>query len=300
MPSGYLTEIYETIKEVFDLSALEEFTVECNPDSVTEDFLSECNSLGVTRLSVGLQSANDEVLRAIGRIHSVEKFCQAIELIKKNTACEISSDLIIGLPLEKEGDIEKAIDLLCEFEIDHISLYSLSVEEGTPLYNSEYRPNEDEQADEYERATVYLKEKGYERYEVSNFARNGKIAKHNYKYWTGANYYGFGVSAHSLVDGVRYENTDDICNYLKGNTLKKSFPLTRDDIVEELVMLSLRTVDGLCLSEYETLTGANILKIKKKEIEKLINGGLVEISGDRLIATDKGFYLLNYIITELI
>ena len=300
MPSGFLSEVYYEIKKAFTVDRLTEFTVECNPDSVTESFLSECKSIGVTRLSLGLQSANDEVLKNIGRVHSVEKFISAIKLIKENTDCRVSSDLIIGLPGEKEDDALKAIDLFCDLGIEHLSLYSLSVEEGTPLFESGYRPNDDEQADEYEKAVLYLKEKGYDRYEVSNFAKNGKVALHNCKYWTGADYYGFGVSAHSLVNGVRYENESDIDKYLTGATLKSKTELTLLDKVEELVMLSLRTEDGLSLSKYETLSGKSILTEKKKEIEKLLSFGLIEISEDKLKVTDKGIYLLNSVTSELI
>lgn len=300
LTGGYLTEVYNLIAENFCVDRLEEFTVECNPDSVTEEFLSECKNMGVTRLSVGLQSVNDDVLKAVGRVHDVKKFVSAIDLIKQKTSCDVSSDIIIGLPGEQEGDVKNAIALLDELGVEHISLYSLTVEEGTPLYESGYTPDEDAQADGYEKAVAELKSRGYVRYEVSNFAKNGKIAKHNYKYWTGADYYGFGAAAHSLVCGVRYANANDVSDYIRGSAPVETTYLTQDDKREEFVMLGLRTCDGVDLARYEALTGKRLTDEKSAEIKKLLSYGLIEVTDTALKATDKGVYLLNSIITELI
>lgn len=298
MARGMLSEIKGAIDAVFDTSGLVEFTVECNPDSVDDGFLSECKDMGVNRISIGLQSASDECLKEIGRAHDVSKFISAIKKIKAFGFENISSDLILGLPKEREGDIEKAIKLFCELGISHVSTYALSVEENTPLKASGYVVDDDAQADAYEKVVELLKENGYKRYEVSNFARNGKISLHNYKYWTGANYYGFGASAHSLVDGVRYANVDSVHKYLDGAD-KTSITLCDADKKEEKIMLSLRTSRGLNLSEFNSEWG-NLLQEKKAQIDKLLSLGVVEINGDFLRATDKGFYLLSSIITELI
>ncbi len=299
MKRGLLKEVYLELKKNFDLSEVEEFTVECNPDSVTQEFIDEIKALGVNRVSIGLQSTNDAVLKRVNRPHTVDDFIKAVELIKKNGVDNISSDIIIGLPDQSPEDIYNALYCISGLDIDHISLYSLSVEEGTPLYLEGYTVDEDKQADIYETALKILRWYRYERYETSNFARRGKISKHNYTYWTGENYYGFGVSAHSLVDGVRVENTDSIEEYLSGNTQKNAYVLTKDDQREEMVMLSLRTSVGLSLDRYEKEFGS-ILEQKAKEIDKLLTLEVIEISDGYLRVTDKGAYLLNSIITELI
>lgn len=297
---GFLTKIYSELKAKKAFDELKEFTVECNPESVSFGFLSECRVLGVNRLSMGLQSANDEILKSIGRVHSVSDFCEAVKRARSFGIENISGDLILGLPSQDEQDIEKAIDIFDELGIDHISIYSLSVEEGTPLAKRGYNIDDDYQADLYDFALYKLREKGYERYEVSNFARNGKVAQHNTKYWTGANYYGFGVSAHSLINGKRKENTSSITEYLSGVTVKKEIKLTPTDIHEEFIMLRLRMSKGIDLMEYERNFGRNLLDYRKKEIDKLSALGVIEICSNRLKATDKGFYLLNSIITELL
>lgn len=300
MPSGYLSEVWLALKRRLSFERLVEFTVECNPDSVTEAFLEECKAIGVTRFSVGLQSANDPVLKKIERIHDVEKFVSAVRLIKRLTRCDIGSDLIIGLPGEGTNDVKRGVDIIESLGVEHISLYALSVEDGTPLQKSGYSPDEDAQADTYAELSAYLKAKGYDRYEVSNFAKNGKISRHNYKYWTGADYYGFGVAAHSLIDGVRYANTNELSEYLKGDALREKTVLTVKDKTEELIMLGLRTFEGFSLDEYRDLTGKELLREKSKEIKRLLSLGAIEISDGALRATDGGIYLLNSIITELI
>ena len=297
MERGYLAQIKQTIDRYFDTSEVVEFTVECNPDSVDEEFLRECKDMGVTRISVGLQSASDECLKAIGRAHDVSKFISAVKSIKKYFD-NISSDIILGLPNEKEGDIEKAVELFCELGITHISSYALTVEEGTPLKASGYTVDDDAQADAYERVVKLLKQKGYERYEVSNFARDNKISLHNYKYWTGANYYGFGVSAHSLVDGVRYANTDSVQGYIEG-AKKTAIALTDEDKKEEKIMLAMRTARGLDLNDFAS-TWKDLREEKKEQLDKLCALKVVEIKDGFLRATDEGFYLLSAIITELI
>ncbi len=299
MQRGLLTEVYREIEKNFDLSELEEFTVECNPDSVTQEFIDEIKLLGANRVSIGLQSTNDCVLKRVNRPHTGDDFINAVKLIQANGIDDISSDVIIGLPDQSPEDVYNALYCISGLDIDHLSLYSLSVEEGTPLFNEGYTVDEDKQADIYETALKILRWYRYERYETSNFARKGKISKHNYTYWTGENYYGFGVSAHSLIDGTREENTDSIEEYLSGKTQKNAYVLTKDDEREEMVMLSLRTSVGLSLERYEKEFGS-IFERKAKEIDKLLSLEVIEIIDGYLRVTDKGAYLLNSIITELI
>lgn len=300
MRRGILSETAELLRSSFDLSELKEFTVEANPDSVTDGFLNECVKAGVDRISMGLQSADDNVLKAIGRAHDVNRFIEAVKSARAYGINNLSSDLILGLPEQTEEDIPKAISLFDGLNIDHVSVYALSVEEGTRLYKSGYKPDEDRQADMYELAVSELGKYGYERYEVSNFARNGKIALHNYKYWTGADYYGFGVAAHSLIGKTRLANTDSLTEYLSGKATETATELTEADEKEEFIMLRLRLSEGLSLNEYREKFGESLLDEKKRQLEKLVKAGAVDIKNGRIIATDKGTYLLNSVITELI
>ena len=159
---------------------------------------------------MGLQSANDEILKKIGRLHSVSDFIGAVKLAKRHGIENVSGDLIVGLPGQDETDVIKAAELFDKLGLSHASVYALTVEEGTPLYRSGYKSDDDREADLYDAAAECLKRYGYYRYEVSNFARDGRISRHNTKYWTGADYYGFGAAAHSLVKGRRLANTPDI------------------------------------------------------------------------------------------
>lgn len=296
---GLLSEVYREIEKYFG-SRYAEFTVEANPDSVSAEFLSECRDMGVNRISMGLQSADDSVLKKIGRIHDVAKFLAAARTIKAYGFENVSSDLILGLPGQTLSDVENAVRLFDKTGMTHVSVYSLSVESGTPLYESGYKPDDDRQADMYGRAVEILKQYGYLRYEVSNFARDGKIALHNYKYWTGADYYGFGAAAHSLEKNVRRENTDSLYDYLAGKTLKAEYKLTPTDVRTEYIMLRLRTEKGINLLDYGLRFGVPLLAEKEKEIKKLLSAKVIEINGNILKTTDKGFYLLNSVITELL
>ena len=298
MPFGSLTSAFGAIAKRFDLSELDEFTVEANPDSVTHDFIREIKSVGVNRVSMGLQSASDEILEKIGRVHTVGRFCQAVEALRDAGIDNISSDLIIGLDGQDESDVENAVKLWQDLGITHASVYSLSVEEGTPMYRSGYRPDPDRQADMYEFAVKMLRGAGFDRYEVSNFARNGKISLHNYKYWTGADYYGFGAAAHSKIGKTRRENPSDALAYINGAGIKE-YGLSPSDERTEYIMLSLRTANGLNYERYLAVTGNDIRRERAKEIAELIKLGVAADDGENLRATDKGFYLLDSIITEL-
>ena len=300
MPCGTFTEITESLRRSFDLSGLTEFTTEANPESVTSEFLTECKEVGVNRLSIGLQSASDEILKRIGRIHSVSDFINAVKLAKRHGIENVSGDLIVGLPKQDETDVIKAAELFDKLGLSHVSVYALTVEAGTPLYRSGYKSDDDREADLYDAAVACLKRYGYYRYEVSNFARDGKISRHNTKYWTGADYYGFGAAAHSLVKGKRIANTPDIAAYIAGTAKAEIQALTPDDKRTEMIMLRLRTVAGLDLSEYANLTHRDLTDEKSAEIALLVGYGAITAKNGKITLTDKGFYLMDSVIEELL
>lgn len=300
MPRGGFTDIAVSLRQSFDLSGLIEFTTEANPESVTSDFLSECREIGINRLSMGLQSANDEILKKIGRLHSVSDFIGAVKLAKRHGIENVSGDLIVGLPGQDDTDVIKAAELFDKLGLSHASVYALTVEEGTPLYRSGYKSDDDREADLYDAAAECLKRYGYYRYEVSNFARDGRISRHNTKYWTGADYYGFGAAAHSLVKGRRLANTPDIAAYITGTAKPEIQTLTIDDERTEMIMLRLRTVAGLDLSEYATMTHSDLMEEKSAEIARLVGYGTITAENGKITLTDKGFYLMDSVIEELL
>ena len=298
---GAITQILDAVKKCFSLTANCEITVEGNPDSITEEFVKECKDNGVNRISLGIQSTHKHTLEFLGRIHDEFAYKKAIEIIRANGIDNISGDLIIGVPNQTKQEIEQDIIALVHSDLSHISVYSLSIEEGTPFYKNGVTVDEDSQADMYELVCSLLKKHGYDRYEVSNFAKDGKISKHNSKYWKGVVYYGFGVAAHSLLPGdERSENTSSINEYLQGITTISSHPLSKQEKMEERIMLLLRTSDGLDISAFNKDFSTDLVANKKEQINKLKDNGLIKIENETIKVTDKGFYLLDSIIMELI
>ncbi len=297
---GAISTIFSALRDKFVFDKNAEITCEANPESATPEFIEECLKNGVNRLSFGLQCADDAVLKTAGRLHTAGDFVRAVKLARLCGIENISADFIIGLEGENRDILTKTLELIDSLDVPHVSAYSLSVEKGCVMYSGKYRPDEDAMADDYEYASDFLRNRGYDRYEISNFAKNGKISRHNTKYWTGADYVGFGPAAHSYYKGYRYANTDNIAAYLGGkNTVSREF-IDKPQQREEFIMLRLRLKEGISLSKYRDLFGAELTSEKKNEVEKLLKLGVIDIKNDRLFATDKGVYVLNRIITELI
>lgn len=296
-PRGSITATAAAMREAFDLGGLVEFTVEANPDSVNDAFIDEILSAGANRVSIGLQSASDDLLKKIGRAHSVEGFALAVERLKRAGITNISSDLIIGIDGQDESDVTKAVELWDRLGIAHASVYALTVEDGTPMSREAYRPDPDRQAELYDHAVDELRRYGFERYEVSNFARDGLISLHNYKYWTGADYFGFGAAAHSKIGRSRRENPPSVADYLAGEFI--TYPLNDEDERVEYLMLSLRTASGLNFDDYERIVGRDLRVEKSTELSELLGLGVIERTADGVRASDKGIYLIDSIITEL-
>lgn len=294
---GGVTRIIAAVRDNFDVAPKAEITIECNPESVTNRFVDECIESGVNRVSMGLQSACDDVLRAVGRVHKYADYIAAVKLLR--TAFDnISSDLILGLPQQGVDDIDRAVDTIAQYCV-HASVYALSVENGTPLFSQGYEPDDDVVADMYDRACLRLDEHGFKRYEVSNFARDGKRSAHNIKYWRGAPYLGFGVAAHGYDgENTRYAHGDDIYGYLADQT-PRSYQLTPKDRYNEYVMLALRTSDGIDLSDYEKRFGRSFIVDNEHVLQGLIADGYVTVGHGRVKIADKYMFVMNGIIEQL-
>lgn len=296
---GNLTLIIDALSRKFNILPQAELSIEANPDSCTPDFLRECADNKINRLSLGLQSCNDEILKKIGRPHNFNDFYRSIDNAIGQNIKNISCDLMLGLPSDTLSGVTESLKQVVDLPINHVSLYSLKVEEGTPLYLSGYCTDEDLQVDMYNNCYEFLKTKGYERYEVSNFAKNGKISRHNYKYWQLESYVGFGAAAHSFYNSKRFANPDDVSAYILG---KKSsiLQLNRSDKITETIMLSLRTSNGLDCLLLNKNYGYDIMNIKREEIDRLLKLGMIIICENRIKITDDAFYVMNSVIVELI
>lgn len=293
---GGLREILGAIRDNYTV-VLPEITVECNPDSADEAFFTECADIGVNRFSIGLQTTDDILLKAIGRPHTYRQFADAFTSARR--IGETNVDLMLGLPGQTTEDLIGSVETVCALGPDHISLYALKVEPGTPLYASGYRPDEDGQAAMYDEAYRRLRAHGYDRYEVSNFARGGRVSRHNYKYWTMRPYLGFGAAAHSFTGSRRIANTDSIAAYIAGRR-PQSTEETAEDYREEYVMLALRTAAGIDLADYKRRFGASLTEEKARQTERLVKGGFIEIASGHLKLTEDAFYVMNAVIAELI
>ena len=296
-----IKDILGCVKENFDVLQRAEITVEVNPDSLDSDFLDGCVSGGVNRISLGVQSHCDNMLKKIGRPHKFSDVEKAIELVESFGITNISVDAILGLPNQNKKSLLDTLEKLIAFKaVKHVSLYALTVEKGTQFFKERKAVDLDFQADLYEAAVEFLKQKNFLRYEISNFSKRGFESKHNSKYWTGENYFGFGAGAHSLIDGVRSENPKDIMGYINNPLIQKTHALTKEEKLEEAVMLALRTTKGISISELKQNQDYDILVEKQAELKQLQKGGLIIIDSDNIRLTDKTFYLLNSIVLKLI
>ncbi len=252
--AGRLVRVLKTVKKKYRVARDAEITVEANPESAGDwRALRSLRRAGFNRLSLGMQSACDEELRRIGRIHTAEETAAAVAAARKAGVADVSLDLIYGLPGQTREQWAANLAAAAALEPEHLSCYGLKVEEGTPLYACRERadlPDDEAQADMYLHTVEYLARQGYGQYEISNFAKPGRVSRHNLKYWTLGEYAGFGPGAHSDFGGVRYAYTRDLDGYIRGvrehtpmlSENERIPPLERDT---EWVMLGLRTVRGL-------------------------------------------------------
>ena len=306
-PSFYsekcIEKVLQKIKKDFKCD-LKEVTIEVNPNSINEEKLIKYKEIGINRISIGVQSLNDEALSFVNRPHTSKQAIEAIKLTSKHFD-NISGDIIINLPYTKEDDAIVTAKTLIDLNVKHISAYGLQIEEGTPLYK-EYKKNpnllnEDESANRYEKLVEFLKERGYFRYEISNFCIGDYYSRHNLCYWNRGDYLGIGCAAHSLIKGERFNNSENLEKYLNKKDIGiNRYKLDREDSIEETIMLSLRTKWGLDLKLLTKKYNYDILTEKNKEIEKHIKFGNIVVENDKIMVTDKGQYISNSIILDLI
>ena len=310
-PSYYgakrICEIFNTLKRTAKVLKSAEVTVEMNPDSVTQESLRMLRAEGVNRISLGVQSANDDILKLIGRRHTFKQAEQAVKMAKAEGFDNISIDLIYGLPSQTKNDWADTLSKSIALRPSHFSCYGLKVEDGTPICKyrgSPFLPDDDEQADMYLYMTDILEHYGYPQYEISNFSLPSKESKHNLKYWRLDDYMGFGPGAHSCVDGLRYSYVRDLDKYIDGifgnsDIIDEYEKTDRLDRAAEYIMLGMRTVRGISKDEYNAVYRSGFDRIEYL-LSEYAKKGWTNLKGQRWSFTSSGFLLSNILIGTLL
>ncbi len=306
LTASEFSKIFDSVKKTFIIDSDVEFTLEANPKTLRRENLKEYISCGVNRLSIGLQSIHENETKILGRIHNFLDFLESYSLARDRGIKNINVDLMYGIPEQTIDSFSKTLDMVLSLDPEHISLYGLILEDGTPFWKmkDELRiPTEDTECDMYYLASKKLAENGYSHYEISNYAKSGKESRHNLKYWRCEEYIGVGVSAYSYFNGERFGNSSDVFEYLSENREKYNYreKIYRNDKMYEYVMLGLRLKEGISLSSYKSVFGVDFIDSKRKiKIDELISGGYMTSVGDRLSLTERGFYISNAILCELL
>ena len=309
-----MVEILDTIYTYFNVSGDAEISMECNPGTVTMSKLEKYRKAGVNRLSIGLQSADDEELEILGRIHTFEKFVKTYEMARTAGFANINVDLMSGIPYQTAEKFLHTLQKVVRLKPNHISAYSLIIEKGTPFYerykfdmvkqeagmDTDVLPTEDEVYRITKLTQQYLAQMGYEQYEISNFAQPGFECMHNIGYWTRENYLGLGLGAASMLNNVRYTNTSDLHAYLEGELRVEEMPVSRKAQMEEFMFLGLRMNSGVTRQQFQDVFGIPIEGIYKDALEHLKVEGLLEISAGRIALTEKGQDLSNYALAQFL
>lgn len=327
MDETFISNILAAVRRVFEVDRFAEITIEANPVTIKYHMLLAYRSIGINRLSIGLQSADDALLKQIGRVHNYDQFVAGFKSARRAGFKNINVDIMAGLPGQ---DIHSYVDTLTrvmEFGPEHISAYSLSVEEGTPLSEDENLlnliPDEDTDRKMYALTKKVLTAGGYQRYEFSNYARQGYECRHNIVYWTGGEYIGFGIGASSYFQGERFSNIRNIQDYIAileqaqqeiadpkdklrlydevtGKLRAERTVMYIDSRMEEFMFLGLRMTKGVSRKEFERIFNKDMYEVYGPVINKYVDEGFMESVGDRVFLTDAGIDVSNIILSDFL
>jgi len=320
MESDELLRLMEVVESSFHLERTGEITLEANPGTLTMAKLKAAQKSGINRLSIGLQSCHNAELKLLGRIHTYEQFHEQFEQARLAGFDNINIDIMSALPGQTLLDYEKTLDCILDLKAEHISAYSLTLEEGTPFFDrydtekAKYLPTESCERQMYHLTNHKLSKKGYNRYEISNYAKPGFKSKHNIGYWRRENYLGLGLGAHSMVDNIRFTVTKKLDAYLKfwdqSNQERDLATLYYEDKdhltlqaqIEEYMFLGLRLKEGIKRNEFCKNFGVPLDCIYQEMISKHIQQGLLKESKDRqrLFLTRRGIDVSNYVLADFI
>lgn len=314
-----IKEVFNALRASFVIDTQAEITIEVNPGTVTEEKVEAWMQAGVNRISIGLQSVNDEELQMLGRMHTYKDFLNTYHLLRDKGFNNLNIDLISAIPGQTLESWKKTLSTVAELEPEHISAYSLIVEEGTPFYTiygeggadgnleSMVQPLPDEETERfiYEETETILQKYGYDRYEISNYAKPGYACRHNEGYWRRVNYLGVGLGASSLIENQRFRNFSTYDTYMDAIQNQKLFheeveSLSVTDEMEEFMFLGLRMMSGISREEFQKKFGKKIETVYEKQIQQLKKDGLIEFVENRIRLTKRGIDISNYVFEQFL
>ena len=303
-----LEGIISTIKKIFTVEEDSEISMEANPNSLNAQNLAAYKEIGINRLSIGIQSLNDDILKNLGRIHSSEEALQAIDLAKSIGFDNINADVMFNIPGQTIDDINRTINQLIEKDIKHISFYSLKLEQGTPMYTLEKNkdiimPEEDLEREMYYAGRNIMEKHNLLQYEISNFAVKGYECRHNLKYWNQEEYIGIGPSAHSFLGSMRYSNPSNIIECTlssEEDVFERNVQefMNKNDLIFEYIMLRLRLTEGLIFADFTNKFSLNFKEKYAEQIKYLKENNLIEIDDDSVRLTKRGMDISNFVFEQ--
>jgi oxygen-independent coproporphyrinogen-3 oxidase len=306
-----MIKILESVYQRFEINKNAEITIEANPGTLTKEKLEAYQTAGINRISMGLQSSNNRDLKELGRIHTYEEFLTSYELARKLGFSNINVDLMSAIPGQTREGWRQVLDTIIKLSPEHISAYSLIIEEGTRFYDRYHKdttdlPSEDEERQMYYDTKHLLEESGYSRYEISNYCKEGYECRHNEGYWRRVDYIGFGLGASSFINKTRFSNIRNMKDYLDTvtNNVKHlhqdRVKLSNKEAMEEFMFLGLRMIQGVSVREFENSFQVGMKQIYGKCIDKLVSQKLLKINSDRICLTEKGLDLSNGVMAEFL
>ncbi len=311
---GQILDIMKAVRGHFPIEEDAEVTMEMNPGTVTAEKLDACRKGGINRVSIGLQSADDKELKTLGRIHTYDEFLKTYQRVRQAGFANVSVDLMSALPGQTLSSWKATLKRVTMLKPEHISAYSLMIEEGTPFYgryhgHPELLPDEEEERKMYYLTKQYLHSHGFERYEISNYAKPGFECRHNTGYWTGVEYLGLGLGASSYIQGFRFRNEADLKAYCgiqmdgadADDRLHKEIArLTEKERMEEFMFLGLRMMRGVSGAEFEKRFGVRMGDVYGRVLDKLVKNGLVILEEPYARLSDFGIDISNYVLSEFL
>lgn len=312
-PSYLSMEAWKILKEALnEVNKYEdyEFTVECNPGSFDKNKLEIIKAAGANRISIGLQACQDELLASLGRIHSFDEFLESFKMARNIGFQNINVDLMFAIPGQNFSQWQETLEKVTRLMPEHISCYSLIVEEGTPFYkmNEEGKlvlPEEDTEVKMYNYTVAFLKNHGYNQYEISNFAKDNRECIHNLIYWSMYEYIGCGASAHSYFNNIRNKNERNVKKYIEKILINKDASIQKHenstkDSIEEFMFLGLRKTNGISISNFKSKFNVNIYNTYGSVISKYVNLGLIKVDEDKVYLSEKAVHISNTIMSDFI
>ncbi|MBQ9091040.1 MAG: oxygen-independent coproporphyrinogen III oxidase [Anaerotignum sp.] len=305
-----LEQLIQAVFASWDIAEDAEITTEANPGTLDKEMANALKKIGFNRLSMGVQAWQNRLLKELGRIHTIEVFQENYQAVRKAGFENVNTDLMFALPNQSMADWQETVKNIAALEPEHISAYSLILEEGTPFFDryekGELKPaEEDLDREMYQWAVEYLAEKGYEQYEISNFAKKGRQSRHNRIYWQAEEYLGMGLGSHSYMEGERFHNIYDLQEYIEANgdvsLLKEEIEIiTEEDALAEFMFLGLRLTEGVSFDRFRERFGKEMKNIYGSQIEALVKEGLLEEDAVGVRLTRRGVDVSNIVFEKFL